>query len=58
MIWMKRNLIWSKQCDALNVLILILILSGGSLSSFWLDQFMVKLANLLNKYLLSTNYIH
>lgn len=58
MIWMKLNLTCSKQNDALMILILILILNGESLSSFWLNQFKVKLANFLNKYLLSTNYIH
>lgn len=43
-IWMKQKLISSKQCDALIILILIWILGGDSLRSFWLNQFMVKLA--------------
>lgn len=55
---MKPNLTCSKQCNALIILILTLILSGDSLSSFGLNQFMVKLANLLtNIYLAPTIFI-
>ena len=57
-IWTKFHPTHSKQCSALVIFIPVLILSVDSLSSFWLNQFKVKLANLLNKYLLSINRIH